>query len=491
MKNEIGYNYQRANLFNVTLITLFSIALALLQFSSEVLNPIAFVLLGIAIFVAWSLYSIRTIPQSVKQAVLPLIPFTLLIILGITGERLTYFYMTAAGSICMSALYFRPKLFIGCGIVGNIALISLILSKGSMLVLDGPIKEDIMHISRLNLILVVVYFIVRWGSQYFVESIKKTQEAHHLLAQLSDTLLEIKTISAQLDRMIQDVNVQLSVNVEKSRYITSSVKEITSGVSLQSDSASTIADMVADSKSELTKAVSITEEVVKSSGSMDQDLLRNASNLNKLNANMNEIEKTINGTQLLVGGLDQDMNKIVDALSSIQGIASQTNLLALNASIEAARAGENGRGFSVVAEEVRKLAEESRVTTDNIEKIIGKLKTDANATLKEVANGFENVRAGQEILGGFKSSFTDLSSNFGKLSQQIQTEEALVGSVNQKYAHILSNVENIAAVSQQTSASSQEILSSIEDQNAGVQAINKFVQKMGEESQELMKLTVQ
>lgn len=489
MNPNNGYNYQRANLFNTILIAIISSTVAVLTITSPSPNFQFLVLLGVTIVISAILYMLKGFPQTIKQFVLPCIPFLLLIILGLIGERMTYFYMTAIGSIAMIALYFKPKILWFQTIIVNIGLVILILTKGSMIVLDGPIRDDFMHIARLNLVVLVLYFIVKWGSEFFGESMTMKQEAELLLSQIEVTLHKVESTSLQLDSMISEVNEHLIQNSVKSTHITNSVKEITSGVSLQAESASRIADMVHDSKSEISRTVTITSNVVESSKNMDSKVTSNSQQLALMNSNMSTINTIITDTYTIVSGLDSDMDKIVDSLSSIHGIAEQTNLLALNASIEAARAGEHGKGFSVVAEEVRKLAEESRRTTDSIESIITKLRTDAKATLIEVANGTKHIQSGQTILDGFSSSFSELSDSFKILVNQINEEEKLVGSVNEKYGHILTNIESIAAVSQQTSSSTEEILSNIEEQNSGILFINNAVANIKVQSSNLSQLT--
>lgn len=489
MNTNNGYNYQRANLFNTILIAIIASTVAILSLTSDSPNTTLIVLIGITIVLSAIIYMLKSFPQAIKQFVLPSVPFLLLLTLGIIGDRLTYFYMTAIGSIAMIALYFKPRILIIQTIFVNISLIVLVLTQGSMIVQGGPLYEDFMHIARLNLVVLVLFFVVKWGSEFFNESMTMKQEAEQLLGQLKSTMNQVETTSLQLDTMITEVNDRLIQNASKSMLVTESVKEIASGVALQAESATRIAEMVQDSKTDINETVSISHKIVNDAGQMNEKVTENSNQLNLINENMNTINTIIGGTHAIVSGLDNDMDSIVEALSSIHAIAEQTNLLALNASIEAARAGEHGKGFSVVAEEVRKLAEESRHTTDSIESVITKLRANAKATLVEVSNGSEHIKSGQIILEGFRTTFDELSQSFHSLGNQISKEEKLVASVSEKYEHILTNIESIASVAEETSSSAEEILRNIEHQNESVQVINEAVEHIKVQSTNLSRLT--
>lgn len=480
MEGVQGYNYQRANFFNAVLITIISLALIVLNLTEEVKSIEVFILLCVAIVVGWIVYSFRGISQSIKQFVLPILPFFLLIVLGFLGDRMTYFYMTALGSVCMAALYFKPRLLAVFSVIVNLSLIILVMIEGSMIVQDGPLRDDIMHIIRIDLVLLIIYFVVKWGKEYFGESVVMKNEAEALLAQLEITLAQVNESTKHLDQQILGVNQSLGDNRNKSQFITTSVQEIYQGVTLQSESAEQITGLVSFSKKNLDKTVEISNKVVDSAMTMDDQVRTNTKQLTDLNTNMSVIGNIMGLTKEIVSSLDTDMDSIVGSLESIQGIADQTNLLALNASIEAARAGEHGKGFSVVAEEVRKLAEESKTTTDTIAKIILKLRKDARETLDQVESGNENIQSGQKILSNFKTSFEGLSVSFHKLRERIDQEENLVKNVEAQYREILEKAESIAAVTEQTNASVEEILAQLRDQNMDLDAIHEATNKIKE-----------
>lgn len=184
--------------------------------------------------------------------------------------------------------------------------------------------------------------------------------------------------------------------------------------------------------------------------------------------NMSGIKETATLTAQSINVLTNRTEEIGRTLNVITDIASQTNLLALNAAIEAARAGDAGRGFAVVAEEIRKLAEDSRRSAVEIEKIIKDVQKDTQAAGKAIESMEASVKEGnrsteeaekifQEIAQTSESTFTS--------SKEIQT-----ATLEQKESinTVVKNIEQIVVVSEETAAGTQQVASSSQQMSAGM-----------------------
>jgi methyl-accepting chemotaxis protein len=177
-------------------------------------------------------------------------------------------------------------------------------------------------------------------------------------------------------------------------------------------------------------------------------------------SSMSEIAKSANFTSTSIDALSNRSDEISRTLNVITDIASQTNLLALNAAIEAARAGDAGRGFAVVAEEIRKLAEDSRRSAIEIEKVIKDVQKDVNLANRAIEKMQLNVENGNAATLQAQDVFNDInrysSQNLALSKDILSATQAQKESISV----VVKNIEKIVVVSEETATGTQEVASS-------------------------------
>ncbi len=200
---------------------------------------------------------------------------------------------------------------------------------------------------------------------------------------------------------------------------------------------------------------------------------------------MDQIEETVERSATVVaklGTMSQEIGHIVETISDIAG---QTNLLALNAAIEAARAGESGRGFSVVAEEVRKLAEQSDQAAQKIATLIGGIQAETENAVAVMATGTREVRTGAEVVRTAGRSFQEINELVAAVSGQVRGISESFGSLAEGNTQILQAMHDLKFIGESASQQTQNVSAATQEQSAAMQEIASAGHELARYAEEL------
>ncbi len=222
---------------------------------------------------------------------------------------------------------------------------------------------------------------------------------------------------------------------------------------------------VSASADEISRAV----DSVSSSANTVVTASSEAINISKLGAaavmqnleQMKKIEETVAVFASKIEGMAKQSEQIEGIIENIEQIAEQTNLLALNAAIEAARAGEHGRGFAVVADEVRSLAERSAAATKETSGLINRVQDDIGDASKSVKSIVDKVREGTRLATESGDAINKLLSSSENMSKQVDVMAGANGAVVKIMSGLLKSIEKISAVVDQNMSATEELSSSI------------------------------
>ncbi|MGB3367172.1 MAG: methyl-accepting chemotaxis protein [Acidaminobacteraceae bacterium] len=320
---------------------------------------------------------------------------------------------------------------------------------------------------------------------------------------------EIARMAESLKNMSENVR-NLVLNVTQTAENVSATSEELTATSEQSESAS---NEVSKTVEEIANgATSQAENTIEASSALEELSREIDSNLaasSKLDESFNKINEFVesglkaiellnkktkdngNASSIAFDSIlktNESSSKIGDASSLILSIADQTNLLALNASIEAARAGEHGRGFAVVAEEIRKLAEQSRNTTEIISAMVNDLLSDAGTAVDKMKEAGEIIKEQEKSVKLTEETF-DLIANAVKDSDQMVKDiDKSSAEMMQSKELVTSNIEMLSSVAEENAASTQEVAASIQEQSVSAGEITNASEELAEMAQSLQEL---
>lgn len=205
---------------------------------------------------------------------------------------------------------------------------------------------------------------------------------------------------------------------------------------------------------------------------------------NSMNA-MAKMATQMTASSKVVETLGERSKEIGNIVEAISGIAEQTNLLALNAAIEAARAGEAGRGFAVVADEVRKLAEQSGTAAQNISAIITGIQDDTAHAMQAMEKGNEEVQAGTKIVEKTGEVFSTMEKHIDTLYSQIQQSLSRMAAAEQATAKITSSIQEASSFSRDMANNAQSVSAATEEQAAMINDITDASESLANLAQQL------
>ena len=305
-------------------------------------------------------------------------------------------------------------------------------------------------------------------------------DCNHLIESLSDIASNVRRSAESVSAAATELSASSEEINSSTMEISTSVQQIAHGAELQSRK---VEETTSAMEAIVATVASVSQRADEAS-KITQDASRFASHGEEATAQaiakIDQVQQaivTLASSVELLGRRSEEIGKIVDVITSI---ADQTNLLSLNAAIEAARAGESGRGFSVVAEEVRKLAEGSGKAAEQIGELIKEVQSETGKAVKYMEIGTREVAVGTEVVGRSGSTLVEITEAVNRTAELADRIASAMADQRERTVAVDRAMHDIAAVVEENAASAQETAAAAEEQTACMEEVSSSAQDLAD-----------
>jgi len=314
---------------------------------------------------------------------------------------------------------------------------------------------------------------------------------NHMQSRLKELITNVSKASEKMTNQSKELTHSSYEIKEGSDQIATTMQELASGSETQANRTSDLSSTMQYFQGKMEKANEGGKHIYESSSDVLEMTNEGSQLMSASMGQMTKIDRIVHEAVQKVQGLDVHSQQISKLVSVIKDIAEQTNLLALNAAIEAARAGEHGKGFAVVADEVRKLSEQVSDSVTDITNIVTRIQSESGKVAESLQDGYKEVEQGTSQIEATGDEFSKINDSVNNMVNNIRMVTENLASITEDSQQMNRSIEDIAAISEESAAGVEQTSASSQQMNASMEGISEHSNDLLELSEELNVLVQQ